>query len=409
MGWHEDSIERETERTNDTPARAWYENNPELSHPVVSEKTVQLIEGEFSPLVVERYRDFKEKFLTWMGTIGKNPQKREAYSKATIRVTHYKIEDIFRWKWKREGEFSITFDTAEAYTYLASRLAATDNSDRTYTDYEKAVKRFHEYERSVNNENYPTLEDYIEENEKKPLEFDRNDTSKSTKDKLHKDELRRLYNASLTVYSVKSYHNNRMSADERDRIKAVLAERLHKPKGDIGPADFKKANSWKIPSLVAASVNLGLRPVEIKRANKDWIDLQNKKMVFPAKDSAKSDDPWVCDLSSEAVTALTKWLDERIAYDKYDERDALWLNQQGNRYSVQSLNLKLDDLLEEAGIEAGVRDLSWYSIRHGAATYWANETNLEKAAQQLRHSRLETTKRYIRDNSHPTDDISPIG
>ncbi|WP_225334797.1 tyrosine-type recombinase/integrase [Halomicrobium urmianum] len=408
MSWHDDAL-TPPDGGDNSRARAWYDQEVEFGHPVVSETTVQLIEAEFSPLIVERYEGFKEKFLKWMKLVGKNYQKREGYADATVRTTHYKIEDIFRWKWKREGEFSITFDTEEAYTYLASRLAATTDSDRTYTDYEKAVKRFHDYERTVNGKDYSSLEDYIEANGKKELDFDRNDTSKSDKDKLHKEELRRLYNAALTVYSVRSYHNKRMSSEERDRIKTMLAERHHKPKASIGPEDFRKANSWKIPSLMAVAVNLGLRPIEVKRANINWIDLDNKKMIFPPKDAAKSDEPWVCDLSSEAVTALEKWIDERAAYEKYDDSPALWLNERGNRYSVQSLNGILEDLLEEAEINEGVRDLSFYSIRHGAATYWANETNLEKAAKQLRHSRLETTKRYIRDSSHPTDDISPIG
>lgn len=406
MSWHEDAQEIEAGKSR---AQEWYERNVEFKHPVVSDTTVQLIEAEFSPLVVERFREFKQKLLTWLAVAGKNHQQRDGYALETVKTTHYKIEDIFRWKWKREGEFSITFDTAEAYTYLASRLASTDDTDRTYTDYEKAVNRFHEYERTVNGRSYPTLEDYVKENNEKPLDFDRNDTTKTEKDKLHKDELRQLYNASLTVYSVKSYHNKKMSISERQRIAAMLAERFHKPKSEIGPEEFKKANSWKIPSIIATAVNLGLRPVEVKRANRDWIDLDNKKMIFPPKDAAKSDEPAVCDLSSEAVTALEKWLEEREAYELYDGRDALWLNQRGNRYSVKALNRIFQDLLDEAEIDDGVRDLTWYSIRHGAATYWANETNMEKAAQQLRHNRLETTRRYIRNSTHPTDDVSPIG
>jgi integrase len=406
MSWHENAVSPDAQ---DGRKDEWYEENPDFSHPIVTNPTTQLMEEEFSPLVVERYREFKDKFLTWLAVAGKNHQKREGYAQQTVKMTHYKIEDVFRWKWKRDDQFDTTFDTAEAYTYLATRLASTDDTDRTYTDYEKAITRFHNYERTVNNKQYPTLEEYIEREGKQPLEFDRNDTTKTEKDKLHKPELKQLYNASLTVYSVPSYHNKSMTPKERSNIASMLAERNHKPAEEIGPEDFKKANSWKIPSMIATAINLGLRPVEIKRADTNWIDLENKKMVFPPKDAAKSDEPWVCDLSSEAVTALGKWLTEREAYEKYDDRDALWLNQLGNRYSVKVLNRVFRDLLNEAEIEDGVRDLSFYSIRHGAATYWANEANMEKAAQQLRHSRLETTKRYIRNSSHPTDDISPIG
>jgi integrase len=404
MSWHE-----EVPDTDEDLARAdeWYEEDVDFNHPVVSDSTIELIEAEFSTLVVERFRDFKEKFLTWLATAGKNHQKREGYALRTVKMTHYKIEDVFRWKWKREGEFSITFDTAEAYTYLASRLAATDQSDRTYTDYEKAIARYHNYERTVNGKDYPSMDDYIEGSEKKPLDFKRNDTTKTEKDKLHKEELRKLYNASLTVYSVKSYNNKRMSKQERQNIKLMLAERFHKPSEEIGPEDFKRANSWKIPSIIAVTSDCGLRPIEVQRAKVDWFDLENNLMIVPKEESTKVEENWECALSEKTITAAGNWLDERETNENYWDSDAMWLTKNANPYKGRSLNRILNKLMEEAGIDAPNRKLSWYSFRHGAATMWAEEQGIYQAKEQLRHKAVETTLRYTRggNKKRPTDSL----
>ena len=57
-------------------------------------------------------------------------------------------------------------------------------------------------------------------------------------------------------------------------------------------------------------------------------------------------------------------------------------------------NYLLDGLTEKAGIEPAGRDLSWYSIRHGVATAWADEENIHDAREQLRHKNVETTIGY---------------
>ena len=41
------------------------------------------------------------------------------------------------------------------------------------------------------------------------------------------------------------------------------------------------------------------------------------------------------------------------------------------------------------------RELTWYSIRYGVASSWANEYDLQHAQEQLRHEMSETTMRYV--------------
>lgn len=104
---------------------------------------------------------------------------------------------------------------------------------------------------------------------------------------------------------------------------------------------------------------------------------------------------WEVVLSSEATRALSNWMDERDALKKYDDSDAIWLTKYGNPYSSGSLNSLLNKLIERANIEPRNRDLTWYSIRRGVATLWANEEGIHNAKEQLRHKQIETTERYI--------------
>lgn len=57
----------------------------------------------------------------------------------------------------------------------------------------------------------------------------------------------------------------------------------------------------------------------------------------------------------------------------------------------------LPKLIERTNIEPNGRDLSWYAIRRGSATMWANNVGIEKAAAQLRHKKLEATNLILSD------------
>ncbi|MEF8881159.1 MAG: tyrosine-type recombinase/integrase [Halapricum sp.] len=87
-------------------------------------------------------------------------------------------------------------------------------------------------------------------------------------------------------------------------------------------------------------------------------------------------------------------MNEREAYAKYDDTDALWLNRNGNRYEYYSLNRRLRDICETAGIPTENRDITFYSIRHSVGTYMAREEGLAAAQAQLRHKSEQTTMRY---------------
>lgn len=210
-----------------------------------------------------------------------------------------------------------------------------------------------------------------------------------------KHELGKLYTAATEISSFKSYHNKAMSSEERDRLKAHLAQRFEKPKANVEPSDFQRANSWKVPSLVAVACDTGLRPIEVKRSSVGWLNLRDHQLTIPKDESSKGENMWEPALSSRSVRALNNWLMERDALEKYDGREEIWLTKYGNPYESGSLNDLLERLLEASGIAPRNRNLTWYSIRRGVATVWANEEGVHNAKEQLRHKDIETTIRYV--------------
>jgi len=51
---------------------------------------------------------------------------------------------------------------------------------------------------------------------------------------------------------------------------------LDKPFSKVCREDWEKIDGWKIPSLVWTSLDTGLRPVEVGRAQTSWVDTSNE-------------------------------------------------------------------------------------------------------------------------------------
>jgi len=361
--------------------------------PPVSKHNQEALE-RFAPIYAEEYEGYKEDFLVWLHRKGRNPFKGDGYAQDTVKTTHYKIEKAYRWKWRQTDEFTKTFTPDDAEALIDELVSETALEDREVRDYIKAVKRLFRWFSDKGGKEYDWEYSKIDQLEKKGASKRRHH--------FKRDEMNALYNAAVEYGSMKSYHT--VSPDERDRLKATLAQRTGQKKSSIGPADFADANSWKFPALIAMTVDLGLRPIEINRAKTHWLQLDNQEVVIPKDESSKSDDPWECVLSSRSVRALKKWLEERRGYEKYDNSDAIWLTKYGNGYESWSLNDLLERLLGLTDIKPRNRQLTWYSIRRGSATMWAEQVDLNEARVQLRHKKLETTKRYTKSSSNQRKD-----
>ena len=353
----------------------------DLDHPIVSQANRIELE-DFGELPREDYRSFKEELLAWLASYGKNPIKQEGLALSTLRNTHYKLEIVYRWKWRENG-YTTDFTPKDADDYLELQYRWGDIQDSSLTHHVKAIKRLFLYKNHTEGTNYEW-----------DCPYELSQKNGDERKYLRKSYFRPLYQAALDFGSVTSYYNKNLTDDERDRLKAHLAQRLEIPKEHVGPEEFKRANSWKVPSMIGVTLDTGLRPVEVGRAKTTWVNSRDGELNVPKNESTKNEAHWNCSLSQKTVTALEKWQEERSTYLKYRETDALWLTKNGNPYGSTSCNRLLRKLMSRSSTDFP-DDITWYSIRHGVATYWANEVGIHHAKEQLRHESVQTTLKYL--------------
>lgn len=362
----------------------------DLPVPPVSKQTKEAMDN-FAPMVRGDFKQFKIDFIEWLLTEGKDTYRKEGFAESTTTTTHYKIEEAYRWLWNETKEYSTEFPQDRATQLLDELMKFSDHPDSYIYIVEKSLRRLFKYFRESKNRELPEWEHDI------PVEPSR-DSGKDEhiKDRFYPEEMNRLYEAALKEYSIKSYWN--LTAEERQELKRMIAQQQGVAKADIGPEEFKQASSWKYPSIIAVTSDLGLRPIEVGKMKKSWISLQREEITFPSKEAVKSKSSWTCEISSKSRNALENWLQERQTYDKYNDTDYLWLTKYGNQYGSGSLNRVLETLIERAEINESNRTLTYYSFRHGAASMWTENEGISKAAEQLRHANLKTTNGYTRTN-----------
>jgi site-specific recombinase XerD len=330
---------------------------------------------------VADYEVYREKFVTWLLRLGRNPGQAEGYAWDTVRRTAYRVDQFFRWVWENETDgytVQVTPSHADAYVEM---LAYNDQSNTHKKKTVNSVKRLFKWrEYEFDGEEWEPDIRFSESSGDAPRDF------------FTPDERQKLRQAALEYDSVPSYKD--LEPEERDRWKAFIAQKLGKPKEDVSPSDWEEVNSWKVTSLVCVSLDAGLRPKEVERARVSWVDLDNGLLRIPKEESTKNRDAWTPALTDRTTRFLRSWLEERQTRSKYDGRDALWLTRQGNPYQSQSLKYVLERLCELAGIEMENRQISWYTIRHSVGTGVAYERGLKAAKEQLRHRSIATSAKY---------------
>lgn len=351
--------------------------------PVVTDVAEQYL----NPKQLLDYRSERKECLSWLLTLGKKPEKGQGYALGTVKPRAYRMDQFYRWVWDQENGYTANITTSHADAWM-KHLAQEDYSSTHKTNCQKAVKmllKWKEQERGGG--------------DWEPAIKFSDDAGSNPKDYLSRDERTQIRNASLEYGSIPEYSN--VTTAERDRWERHLAQRFEKPKQDITRSDWERANSWKIPSLVWVSLDAGLRPVEVERASRNWIDTENSVLRIPRQESAKSRDNWIISLRDRTSTFLDRWCSERKNYNKYSDTDTIWLTREGNPYSSQSLRYLLHRLCDIAEIETQHRQMSWYAIRHSVGTYMTREEDLAAAQAQLRHKVPETTMKY--DQTPPED------
>lgn len=332
-----------------------------------------------------------DRFETYLREVGKNPRRAMGYADDAIGPRRSRLHRCFTWLWDQvEVTTELTTEHAD------SIVVALDTDKFRQQDgerYSEASKR--KFVDALSN--WFAFQGAEWEPE---IRFTDEDATADA-DPFTRDELRNLWQAALQYKAIPSYNN--LSPTERDRWRASIAQEIGKPKEEVRPADWDAINQdWMIPSLIRTTRAAGWRPAMVGRLRVDWYDESTMTIHIPQGQAVKNDAAWAQELDSESALALEKWLEQRENMEKYDGRDRIWLNRQGNPYTSGSLNTILRNLMDDAGIEPHGRKLVWYSFRHAIGTYLYEEyKDLKIVAAVLRQKSLASADRYV----HPTPEL----
>lgn len=343
-------------------------------------------EEYLNPRQLRDYRSQRKDCFDWLLTFGKDPDNVEGYAFSTVKNRGYRMDLFYRWVWQEEGGYTSNVMPNHADGWM-HHLARQDKSNTHKSNCQKAVKmllKWRHHQHGVS---------------KWESDFTFSEDSSQPRDYLTLAERRAVREAALEYGSVPSYGT--LTPSERDRWKQYLSQRFEIPKSDVTPEHWDRANGWKVPSLVAASLDAGLRPIEVERSVTSWVDVDNGVLRIPREESSKNEDNWIVGLRDDTADLLSRWLSERRNYSMYDNTEAIWLTREGNTYSSSSLRYLLHQLCEIADIRTENRKMSWYSIRHSVGTYMTREEDLAATKSQLRHKSEQTSMKY--DQTPPED------
>ena len=320
------------------------------------------------------YKSHRKKLIRWLSRQGKNPEAIEGYAHHTAKNYASIIDRFHRGVWESEG-YTLEIPKDTASEYLRELVLADKEYSKSHIQNVKlALKAYFRF----NGENWePDFDTKKKSGVSQPRNY------------LSNEERTAIREASLEYGTVPAYAA--LEPQQRTEWKRFLAKRYGKPTSEVTQEDWKRANGFKYPSIVHTALDAGLRPIEVGRAMTYWVDISNSTLRIPEKESSKNEDNWTVSLRHETTEYLSRWLEERELYEKYDDTDALWLTRHSNPYSSSSLRYVLGAVCEIAEID---RDLSWYAIRHSTGTYMAREEGLAAAQSQLRHHDLATTAKY---------------
>lgn len=356
---------------------------------IVRDKTLVVL----NPLQEEDFISEMQDWYQWLLKKGNKIDERDPRGQEETTATNYlqRFSRIAPEIWEQNGRYTLQFSNEMGDWYIAQLRddEITKENGLPYADSSKrkqACCLLNYYRFRYDMRNGDPWE---------PFTLFDPDSGSHVADPIKLDERRQISEAALTYKTVKRYNN--CTPEERDRIKAELAQRLGKPKSEVTKKDWKTVNRcYKWPSIIMMGLDAGLRPVEVARIEVDWIHLSDGTLHIPREDAAKSDKTWEVQFTERTKKILEKWIRQRAALPKYDESDLLWLTREGNPYSSGPLGRNLRNVMDEAGIDYEDRDISWYSLRHSLATYLATTADsIEEVRQQMRHKKIESTLRYL--------------
>jgi integrase/recombinase XerD len=136
----------------------------------------------------------------------------------------------------------------------------------------------------------------------------------------------------------------------------------------------------------------GARVSEAVGVDLGHVDLEDRVVLVTGKGSKQRLVP----IGGKAVTALSRWLPDRLSLVRRGQRgDPLFLNLRGRRLSRQGIFDVVRANARRAGIEAG--DVSPHVLRHSAATHMVEAgADLRTVQEILGHATISTTQIYTK-------------
>jgi integrase/recombinase XerC len=168
-----------------------------------------------------------------------------------------------------------------------------------------------------------------------------------------------------------------LSLDELRRLFTVAAETA---------APRRRTRDMAVLALLS---QVGLRVHELVRLDLDQIDLASATLVaIKGKGGTVHDLP----LNVPTVALLSNWIGERATRASEGEL-ALFISSRGTRLGIRSVQRLLVQLRAALGTP---KKITPHALRHSCATLALTlGTDLSTVAELLRHSDLNTTRRYL--------------
>lgn len=346
------------------------------------------------------YKDWQLAVLRWAFDRGRRPGRRKGYARNSMPHIKSAVERFSVWLYAECG-FTVEFTEEhldDYWYYQLGRDTKLDSKRRELLNVRLALKQ-------------RGKEWGIPESEEVYRDITEEEADPGFRDWYRDYELKDIKAASLDLHTTPN--RKKLSEEEIEEWGAYLAQRLEKPKNKLTDEDWE-AESWKIPSLVYVSCDIGLRPCEVTRAQVYWADIEGDSKPYiriPRKEDSKlGKKNRNCRLSVDAAKILERWISERETLPEYKYTDALWLTSEGNRYVSSTLRRTvMIPLQREAGINVDKRENGWYMIRRGLGTDIVNKGgDISLLMQQLRIDRYETALRYVQNADKASDDYFDV-
>ncbi|QLH79433.1 hypothetical protein HZS55_19975 [Halosimplex rubrum] len=116
----------------------------------IAQNTRQYLE-EYNEMLVSDYRTLKEDFIEWLLVEGKTPKRREGYSEATTKTTHYKVDESYLWLWNETDGYTTELTPEHATELIDTLVRYSDDSDSYIYTIEKSLRRLFKFLRREKN------------------------------------------------------------------------------------------------------------------------------------------------------------------------------------------------------------------------------------------------------------------